>query len=265
MALKRRIWCGPRRAERGHAVQVVASLSVVGLVACLSSSSNGPAEGGDAGASFGDAGGGGSSETGPAGPPEAGVSTCAPANVQSYIPKWVPPKAPVQACTAAQIASYADCVASGDPSSGACTGWSGDGGSNGPCLSCLAPSAFSDQAWGPLVLFASTELQLNVPGCLALVLHDTGSGCAGSYQALYECEAQACYANCQGASSAALLSCTSTADNGGCSAYLAPAACAADAGPGTADCVGTGTMTSTFAARFAAIAQKFCLQTTDGG
>jgi hypothetical protein len=252
MALKRRIL-------------VVASLSAFGLVACLSSSSNGPTAGGDAGGVFGDAGGG-SSDTGPPGPPpEAGASTCAPANVQSYVPKWVPPKAPAQACTAAQISSYADCVASGDPASGACAAWSGDAGPNGTCLSCLAPSALNDAAWGPLVLFGTSELQLNVPGCLALVLHDTGSGCAGSYQALYECEAQACYANCQGSSSAALLSCTSAADNGGCSAYLSPAACAGDAGPGTADCIGTAMMMTTFAERFTAIAQKFCLQTTDGG
>lgn len=245
---------------------VVASLSAVGLVACLSSSSSTtPSGGGDGGAFAGDSSGGGS-DAGPAAPPpESGPSTCAPANVQSYVPKWVPPKAPAQACTSVQIASYADCIASGAPSSAACAAWSGDAGANASCLACLAPSAFNDAAWGPLVLFGTSELQLNVPGCLALVLHDTGSGCAGSFQALYECEAQACAANCQGASSNALLACTSSADNNGCSPYLSPAACVNDAGAGTADCLGTGSVMSTFAERFSAIAAKFCLQTTDGG
>jgi hypothetical protein len=258
MALKR----------RGATFVALAFLSIVS-VACSASSSS-PATGTDAGAVPTDASNG--VDTG--GPlPDSSVqpvpdssTTCAPANVQGYVPQWIPPKTPQSACTAAQIDSYGTCIDSGDPTSGACAPWFGaeDGAVSASCKTCLADSKATDPAWGPLVDVGATgsDRQINVAGCIAIVTHDTGSGCAGSVQALQECEAAACADNCEGAASASLSTCTQQADGAGCANYLSPAACIYDAGAGALACFGPAN--GTFGQKFAAVATVFCLQ-TDGG
>jgi hypothetical protein len=239
---------------------------LLALVACLSSSTSSV----DAGASpdGGIASGNDASAPRDANLPpgaDAGASSCAPASVAGYSPTWTPPKAPVAACTQGQISSYVACLTSGDPTSAACAPWTAgaDGGQNASCLGCIAPEPSTDKTWGPIVLVDGSDFQINVSGCLAIVLHDNGSGCAGNFQALQECEAAACAANCQGGSATALADCTRAADTGGCSNYLAAASCVGgDSGAAAVACVAPG---GTFAQRFANVATIFCLDTGDGG
>lgn len=175
-----------------------------------------------------------------------------------------PPKKPQSACTSDQITSYGACLESGDPESVPCAPWFGADASSSPCKSCLADSKASDPAWGPIVDVGTSgsDRQINVSGCMAIALGDNGSGCAGSVQALEECESAACADNCEGATAAALGACIQQADGTGCDNYLAPAACVYDAGAGALACLGPSQ--GTFAQKFAAVATVFCLQ-TDGG
>jgi hypothetical protein len=156
------------------------------------------------------------------------AGACAPGNVQGYVPKWTPPKSPESACTQGQLTSYGNCLDSNDSTSAACAPWFGeDASANSTCKACVTDSQSTDPAWGPMVDVGTSgsDRQINVSGCLAILLHDSGSGCAGSFQALQECESAACANNCEGASSAALATCIEDSDNGGCSNYLAPAEC----------------------------------------
>jgi hypothetical protein len=194
-----------------------------------------------------------------------GGSSCAPANVQGYVPSWVPPKTPVAACTTGDLTAYGACLDSGDATSAACTAWSNPGAATtSACRACVADSKETDPAWGPLVDVGSTGAvrQLNVSGCLSIVLHDTGAGCAGSFQALQECESAACADDCRGETSAALAACVDAADNGGCSGYLSPAACIYDAGAAGDVCFGPSQ--GTFGQKFAAVAAVFCVGTDAG-
>jgi hypothetical protein len=244
---------------------VALAFPLIALLACTTSpSSSSVADGGgadaatiatDAGAPTPDAG------TAPA---DASI-TCAPASVQGYVPRWTPPKSPQSVCTLGELTSYGACLDSSGPSSAACADWSGaDASASAACQACVADSKATDPAWGPIVLVGTngSDRQLNVSGCLAIVLHDSGSGCAGSYQALQECESAACADNCQGASTADLRTCIQEADAVGCSNYLAPAACIYDAGTAAEECFGTGQ--PTFGQRFAAMAAVFCAASDAG-
>jgi hypothetical protein len=249
-----------RRGAHGAAL----AFPLVALLACSSSSS--PSSSGlDAGATDASIPGM-DSGTGPidsgALPDAAGA--CSPANVQGYVPKWTPPKAPQAACTQADLKSYGDCLDANDDTSAACAPWFGaDASASSTCKTCVADSKATDPAWGPLVDVGTSgsDRQLNVSGCLAIVLHDTGSGCAGSFQALQECESAACADNCQGTSTSALTSCIQQSDSGGCSNYLASSACIYDAGSSAQACFPSQ---GTFGQRFAAIAAFFCLQSDAG-
>ncbi len=193
------------------------------------------------------------------------AATCAPASVTGYHPVWTPPKARQSVCTAADVVSYGACVDANDPSSSACAPWLGaDASSSGGCKACLADSKQTDPAWGPLVDVGATgsDRQINVAGCMAIVLHDTGSGCAGSVQALQLCEAASCADNCAGAPTSALVACTQQADGTGCGNYVAPAACVSDAGAAALSCFGTAG--ATFGQKLAAVAAVFCVG-EDGG
>jgi hypothetical protein len=244
--------------RRLHAALVFPLLAVVG---CLSSASSATDGGAPDASTQGDDGAVAPGDAGVVPPADGTTSTCAPASVASYVPKWTPPKAPQAACTKGQITAYAACIASGNPGSAACAPLA-DSGANAACLSCVATSTGTDPSWGPLVLIAGSDLQINISGCLAIETGDTGSGCAGNFQALQECEAAACAANCQGQASSALALCTSQADNAGCSNYLAPAACVSDAGTGTSACISAS---GSFADKLAAVTSVFCLAAGDGG
>ena len=245
-----------RRGVNGVAL----AFPLVALLACTASSSSTTPDGGAADGSLA------GPDTGAPPPADAGVPSvdaaakCAPANVQGYVPRWTPPKAPQSACTQAELAAYGACLDTNNPSSSACLAWSGaDASTSAACRSCVADSKATDPAWGPLVDVGTngSDRQLNVSGCLAIVLHDSGSGCAGSFQALQECESAACADNCQGATTADLVTCVQEADGVGCSNYLAPAACVYDAGTTASVCFGAGQ--STFGQKFAAVAAVFCL------
>jgi hypothetical protein len=209
-------------------------------------------------------------------PPDAPIvgsgdasSACSPANVAGYVPNWTPPKAPASVCTQAELTSYAACLDAADASSAACAPWAAtatDAGASAACRACVADSKATDDAWGPIVDVGSSgsDRQLNVSGCLAIVLHDTGSGCSGTLQALEECESAACADNCAVASSASLAACVAASDLGGCSNYVAPSACVYEAGASAAACLGTGSASATFGEKFAAIAAVFCLEVDAG-
>ncbi len=249
--------------DRGGSSAVVAFL-VVAVPACSSSIAPVPAGGGPSDASLF------IPDTGTvdldAAPPAADASvSCAPANVHGYTPSWTPPKAPSSACTQADLTAYGACLDSGGGTSAGCAAWSAvDAGASAACRTCVADSKATDPAWGPLVDVGTSgsDRQLNVSGCLAIVLHDTGAGCAGTLQALQECEAAACADNCAGDSTAALSACTFAADGNGCSNYVAPSACVYEAGASAQTCFGPAG--GTFGEKFAAIAAVFCLQTDAG-
>jgi hypothetical protein len=253
-------------SKRRVATSVALAFPLAALVACVTTTP--PAGGPD------DAGPFDSAATGPgdSGAPDSSVvplpdsaSTCVPANVQAYHPTWVPPKQPESACTLDQINSYGDCIDSGSPQSSACAPWYGvDAASPSACISCLADSKATDAAWGPIVDVGTSgsDRQINVSGCMAIILSDNGSGCAGSVQALEECESAACADNCEGASATALAQCIEQADGTGCDNYLSPATCVYDAGAGALACLGPAQ--GTFGQKFAAVAKVFCLE-TDGG
>jgi hypothetical protein len=257
-----------RRGAKGIALAFPLVVAAVALAACSSSST--PAIGGlDAGPTFDAsptpvADGAAPATDAPSGTDAA--STCSPGNVKSYVPKWTPPKAPQSACSQDELTSYGNCLDSNDSTSAACAPWFGeDASASSSCKTCVADSKSTDPAWGPIVDVgtAGSDRQLNVSGCLAIALPDpTGSGCAGSFQALQECEAAACADNCQGASSTALGSCISGADTNGCSNYLTPAQCIYDAGATASQCFGPAQ--GTFGQRFAAVAAVFCLGSDAG-
>jgi hypothetical protein len=195
------------------------------------------------------------------GPPLTDAATaCAPAGVQSYQPQWTPPKKPTGACTAGELSAYGACL--DDATSAACSPWSS---ASATCKSCVADSKQTDPSWGPMVDFgtASSDREVNLSGCVAILLHDTGSGCAGSIQALDVCEAVACADNCAGEPTDALTSCTQQADGAGCKNYVAPASCIDDAGSGALACFATGASPS-FGQIFVAAATVFCTL-ADGG
>jgi hypothetical protein len=251
-------------SKRRGANGVALAFPLVALLACSTSPSSSVADSGVADSSVPEVDTGVPNVDAGTVPADASI-TCAPASVQGYVPRWTPPKAPESACTQAELASFGACLDSSGPTSAACLAWNGaDASTSSACKSCVADSKATDPAWGPLVDVGTngSDRQLNVSGCLAIVLHDTGSGCAGSYQALQECESAACADNCQGASTADLRTCIQEADAVGCSTYLAPAACVYDAGTTGQECFGVGQ--PTFGQKFAAMAAVFCLA-GDGG
>jgi hypothetical protein len=199
---------------------------------------------------------------------EDSSGACSPANVQGYTPSWTQPKAPASACTEAELTGYGACLDSSGATSAACAGWSDastDATVSAACRTCVADSKASDMAWGPIVEVgpSGSDRQLNVSGCLAIVLHSSGSGCAGNYQALAECEAAACADDCEGASVGALDACNQEADLGGCSNYVGPAECVGDAGAAASACLGPPG--GTFGQKFVAVASVFCLQVDEDG
>jgi hypothetical protein len=198
-------------------------------------------------------------DTGPL-PPNDASAACAPAGVQSYQPQWTPPKRPAAACTAGELSAYGACL--DDTNSAACSPWSS---ASATCKSCVVDSKQTDPAWGPMVDFGTTssDREVNLSGCVAIVLHDTGSGCAGSVQALDVCEAVACADNCAGESTGALSSCTQQADGAGCKNYVAPASCVEDGGSGVSACF-AAVASPTFGQIFVAAATVFCT-VADGG
>jgi hypothetical protein len=252
-----------------HGVRSVAlafALAARALLACSGSPSASASGGKSVDAAVGESDAGSPSDAGPHVPLDA-ASSCSPANVQGYVPKWTPPKAPASACTPADLTSYAACLDSSSLTPTACAPWTTtatDAGPSAACKTCVADSKASDPAWGPVVDLGTSgsERQLNISGCLAIVLHDTGGGCSGTYQARQGCESAACADNCEGASSSSLVNCVAASDLGGCSNYVAPSACAFEAGASAEACFGPDE--GTFGEKFAAIGAVFCLE-TDGG
>jgi hypothetical protein len=253
-------------SKRRVAASVALAFPLIALVACVTTTppAAGPDDGGVLDSAVTGPADGGAADASVVQMPDS-ASTCAPANVQAYHPMWVPPKQPASACTLDQITSYGDCIDSGNSQSSACAPWYGaDGATSSPCMSCLADSKATDAAWGPMVDVGTSgsDRQINVSGCMAIILSDNGSGCAGSFQALEECESAACADNCEGASALALRQCIEQADGTGCDNYLSPATCVYDAGAGALACLGPAQ--GTFGQKFAAVAKVFCLE-TDGG
>ncbi len=244
-------------------VRAVLACPLVILLAACTSGSTSSSETNDASTNVPDANGNNGDDDSSVSN-DAAVSTCSPANVQSYSPRWTPPKPHTSSCTADQISSYAACLTPpSDPNSAACAPWFGaDAAANSVCHTCLGDSNSTDPSWGPVVETGALR-QINIPGCMALVSGDTGgTGCAGQYQALEGCESAACATNCANDKTGTqLAACVSQADNGGCSNLLTAAACVNDAGAADV-CFG---QQNSFGPILVAVATAFCLSTGDAG
>ncbi len=89
------------------------------------------------------------------------------------------------------------------------------------------------QAPGPLVAIGTALVELNVPGCVAIVTGDSSpSSCAARLQTAGDCEGAACLAQCPIVDTQSFQQyqqCTQSAASGGCSKYVT-AECALDGG-----------------------------------
>ena len=157
--------------------------------------------------------------------PAPGSSACTPANVAGFTPIWRQPTGAHQgACTSTQLTDYfAQCQASAATTT-TCSNWRS---SNAACDACLETRESAPQ-YGPIVILDNGTVQINVPGCVAL-LEPCNVACATAYQAAFMCEAAACEPGCPATSSASWFmsyqACATTADGCGCEKYTAASAC----------------------------------------
>jgi hypothetical protein len=145
---------------------------------------------------------------------------CVPGNVSAYLPSFKPPTGAYQGrCTQAQISSYYnECFASTSTTQ-TCQTWTM---ANADCNACLENKE-TDPAWAAIVDLDNNSVQVNVPGCIAL-LEPCNVQCAEAYQAWLRCEQAACESNCpvgtDTQSFTNYANCTCAADQGGCSRWV---------------------------------------------
>jgi len=114
---------------------------------------------------------------------------CAP-NAQGYAPaKWIAPHAPQKACSDAELSEYvADCL---DPATAIPIHCEQFGANHAACATCLLPKDETNGAGAFLPRAGETEL--NVGGCIAILLGDSSDGgCGAREQAARECVTYAC-------------------------------------------------------------------------
>lgn len=182
---------------------------------------------------------------------------CAPGDVSTFSPNWVPPKPASAACTEQAIAQYAkDCLDPTTRSSSACSAFQA---ANKACVGCLV-TPDSASAYGAAISRANGVISLNVGGCIALLSGDLGaSGCGGKYEAQRQCAAAACDDACpipEGDDPAfqQYLECLGDSEKTSCKTYANAVCPEPDAGA-VAACSLSG---SSFVDNFKALAPIFC-------
>lgn len=206
-------------------------------------------------------------------PPDDTGPPCAPGDVTAFKPKWVPPIVNLNACTDVQISDFFTKCWSSTSTSAACNAWQGLAG-NKTCLGCLQTDETAN-AYGAIVVHMGYG-DVNVSGCLAVVLGDTtSSGCAAKDQSITECEQAACQPTCPVTDSATLTTltnCESAAGKGGCASYVSMACDLSDAGIQDSGMDPSACYGSDFPSYFANVAPILCggkpapvLDAGDGG
>ncbi len=167
------------------------------------------------------------------------ASSCAPGDVQAFVPTmYVPAAAPTDACGAGEAGSsaagriYDACFGPAASAPGCAT--AAGAPENEACWRCIETSTAA-AALGPLVTDGVADgtgaARPNVPGCVELV-DPSALPCAKALQAKAECDEAACGANCPVAGGAPSPSgplaeyndCVALAESGGCQALAAAAA-----------------------------------------
>lgn len=197
----------------------------------------------------------GSADAGTCPPPTVG--TCAPANVATFMPQYKPPTGGHQGkCTSAQLDAYFTACDGPSSSRANCAAFRTN---NAACATCLE-SQESAPSWGPLVFTTNGVVQINIPGCIA-ILEPCNETCARAYEAALQCEFAACETNCPVTTDPATLqafqTCDDTADRCGCSKYAAGSTCAEGlTGPGHPAAICTSA--ADFQTYFKQVAPVFC-------
>jgi len=159
---------------------------------------------------------------------EGGAVTCYPHDTSSFSSSWHAPPAGKQAvCTQDLMNQYFDdCVGPSRSATTCATNWGsgGDGGidaTHATCAACIASSS-TDATWGPVV-FVGGVPHVSHAACIALE-EPCNLDCAKATLALFECEVQACDADCavtDSTSQSAYDTCHAVASNAcGCKDYL---------------------------------------------
>jgi hypothetical protein len=190
-------------------------------------------------------------------PPDA-ASGCAPADISTFKPTWVPPNDPQPtACSDKQINDYfANCYDATTSNNTACSNWLK---ANAACNKCMITA---DTAAKYAALISSEGVTTaNIGGCIALKDGDkSDTGCGAKYLAAFECGRAACADNCpipsgDNAAFKAYQACLTTAAKGVCKTYEAAKCKSADAGDAIDYCLNTPTGFEDF---FKSIGAVFC-------
>jgi len=198
---------------------------------------------------------------------DVAVSTCAPADVSTFTPSWIPPVAPQPtACSQTQIGDfYSKCFDATTSNTTDCTNWEK---ANATCDKCMV-TADTATKYGALI--SSTGVTTaNIGGCIALLDGNaTDQGCGAKYLAAFQCGQAACADACpipagDNAAFKAYTSCLSKAATTVCKTYEAAKCKSADAGDAIDRCLNTPT---DFQSYFIDIGAVFCggFVATDAG
>ena len=172
------------------------------------------------------AGGVGTTSVGGSGISSSGgaATSCPPASMVGWTaPSYVPARPKQKVCTDAEIRAYVDqCLKGGDCSAFA------TGAASAECGACMAPSATTDAALGPILQVTPSPFyrwETNFAGCTELL---GAQSCAPKLQAASICASESCNASCD-PSSSAYDGCVAQARNSTCNAYSQLAVCLTDA------------------------------------
>ncbi len=242
------------------AIGFVGALALVGcgLVACSSSDSGTTTPVTDAGTTRPDAGpvkvpdasGGGTSDTG------AAAACIAKDDISGYTtpPMYAAAKFGANVCTQAQYGAFiAACVDSATAKDADCQAVQNDA-ANDTCFACVITAEDAATGTGPLLVDAQGQLvDVNRVGCL----EHYKAGCGKAFFDSGKCVDYACDSNkggnCDGAVTAELQSCQSSAQAGACKAKVTASqtTCAIKTGDAASSCfAATGETTKTYLSRF---------------
>lgn len=188
---------------------------------------------------------------------DVGVTACAPADISTFAPTWIPPlDAQPTACSQTQISDfYAKCFSSTQNSTD-CSNWVK---ANATCDKCMITA---DTATKYAALISSDGVTTaNIGGCIALLDgNKTDQGCGAKYLAAFQCGRAACADACpipagDNAAFTAYQNCTKKAATTVCKTYEAAKCKSGDAGDAIDRCLNTPT---NFEGYFKDLGAVFC-------
>lgn len=179
----------------------------------------------DAGVVPADQDGGASNAATPDARTSSPTKSCAPDDMSSFTPKWVPPSPTKQGvCDASQISKLAACLFDPSANLADCDKFL-TANENGTCVSCAITQEPAPSVYGPMVVREGSLLELNLSGCIAHATSNvSAAGCGAKLQAQRECTNTACAANCpvpkdDSKALNARRECFAEADNDACASH----------------------------------------------